>query len=145
MFRTSNTTYISNTIYVPASLNITNSIDMVEKLTPFLYYLSNEYIERKKYNYFTVFVKVFFPDEFVFTRIINFELRFLTREYNVSLLILKSRIKYYANECYYKVFTKPYQIHIWVADSVRDEVEEEEDELQINTIKSFKSVVCEVC
>ena len=57
------TIYKSNTIYDLASLNMTNSIDLVEKLTPFFYYLSGEYLERKKDDYFNFFVGVFFPDD----------------------------------------------------------------------------------
>ena len=65
-------TYFSNTVYDPASLNITNSIDLMEKLKPFLYYLSSEYLERKNDNYFAGHVDVFFPDELVSTRVFYF-------------------------------------------------------------------------
>ena len=150
--------YTSNIIYDPVSLNITNSIDLVEKLTPFLYYLSSEYLERTDDNYFTFGVEVFSPDELVSTRVSSFGRNDFTTEYEGSLIINKTRIKYDdVNECYYRVFTKPFQIHIIVADHIDlNELEEEDEEYnrytiqeeekeQITSIKSFKTVECVVC
>ena len=142
------------------SLNITNSIDLVEKLTPFLYYLPSEYLEKTDDNYFTFDVEVFSPDELVSTRVASFGRNDFTTEYEGSLIMNKTKMKYDdVNKCYYRVFAKPFQIHIIVADHIDlnelyEEVEEynryslqeeEEEEQIINTIKSFKSDECVIC
>ena len=71
----------------------------------------------------------------------------LTRKYDFPILSnIKWRIEDVANKCYYKVFTKPFQIHIWVEEYDEEEEEEEDkDELQINTFKSLKSAECVIC
>ena len=62
--------YTSNPIYDLVSLNIANSIDFVEKLMPFLYYLASEYQERRNLNLFTfaLSVEVLSRDEPLFSK-----------------------------------------------------------------------------
>ena len=61
------------------------------------------------------------------------------------LLNIKSMINTkQINECYYEVFTKPFQILVYVYDREGVE-EEEEEEIQINATKSFKSDECVIC
>ena len=62
---------------------------------------------------------------------------------NIKSLINTKQI----NECYYGVFTKTFQILLYVYDreGVEEEEEEEGKEIQINATKSFKSDECVIC
>ena len=49
----------SNTIYNPASLNITNTIDLTEKLTP-LFYFVESFLKKKKKVKLNIFFKILY-------------------------------------------------------------------------------------
>ena len=118
---------------------------------PFLYYLASEYQERRNLNLFTfkISVEVLSPDEPLFSKTLfstllaSFRLTDFT-EYEGLLQMIKTKIRYNdVNECYYRVCTKPFQIHIKVSDGEEDiEEEEEEEEQLIKANKTFKSDEC---
>ena len=54
--------FYSNMIYDPQSLHITNSIDLLERLKPFFYYLITECIIRRNGDYIHSNTNLYFDD-----------------------------------------------------------------------------------
>ena len=91
--------FSSNTIYDPASLNITNTIDLAGKLIPLFYLISSDLIrfknEDQDIDSFYICVKVFFSGDLSDDGVELFSFKFddSTMENETVIQKIKSRIK----------------------------------------------------
>ena len=107
-------------VYKIDGLNIKNNIELIERLTPFFYYLVSTYLrENGPCNLLTA-VDVYFPHQVIYhfnnshLRLMHFCVGSINQ---VILEILKNMKKYYIDEGYHITFTKPVTLIIWLKRS----------------------------
>ena len=163
-----NIDYSHHLAYETTKLNIKNSLELLERLTSFFYYLISTYQRKNGKCEVAASADVYFPCIKKYIKLIYF--RIDEYEENINpLTIIKRVMKNFNKTGYILSFTKPFELSIWIErkyfygfgcteyeeeeeedekEEVEEEDEEEEedkDELQNNTIKSFKSAECVTC